>query len=271
MAQACAGAPRGRSSGYSAASGRGKGLRALAPRCNKFDVRVRRAGRTSDPRQSRSLEEAARMSRENVPNDGGIKKHGGSMSEGLASYQGHFPVEDRAFEYLPSAKVRRESASLAPGTQTEAREIFNTGRWTRPLRQEYSKQGMGAGERVSSPADAMMQASVVAGIMARRDELSFFPVVQGFEHHELRQATQKSSTRGSVSVKSRHEPVPQPKGQSASRPERFLTLPSPVCFLRPRASRSSSRGRGVGLFFLWCAPSFSSLLSFFRAGFPGVV
>ena len=44
------------------------------------------------------------------PNDGGIKKHGGSMSEGLASYQGHFPVDDRAFECLPSAKVRREGA-----------------------------------------------------------------------------------------------------------------------------------------------------------------
>ena len=75
-----------------------------------------------------------------------------------------------------------------------------------------------------------MQASVVAGIMARRDELSFFPVVQGFEHHELRQATQKSSTRGSVSVKSRHEPVPQPKGQSSSRPERLVTHPCPDCF-----------------------------------------
>ena len=61
---------------------------------------------------------------------------------------------------------------------------------------------------------------------------------------------------------SRHEPVPLPKGQSASRPERFLTQPSPDCFSRPRASRSSSRGRGVGLVFLWCAPSSSSL--FFR-------
>ena len=61
---------------------------------------------------------------------------------------------------------------------------------------------------------------------------------------------------------SRHEPVPQPEGQSASRPVRPLTQPSPVCFYRPRASRSSSRGRGVGLVFLLCAPSFSSL--FFR-------
>ena len=34
-----------------------------------------------------------------------------------------------------------------------------------------SKQGMGAGERVSSPAEAMIQASVVAGIMACCNEL----------------------------------------------------------------------------------------------------
>ena len=56
-----------------------------------------------------SVEEAARISSESVPNDGGdIKEHDGSVSEGLASYQGHFPVDDRAFEYLPSAKVRGE-------------------------------------------------------------------------------------------------------------------------------------------------------------------
>ena len=65
VAQACAEAPHGHSSGYCFPDASG--------RCNKSDVRVRRAGRTS---------------------------------EGLASYQGHFPVDDRAFEYLPSAKVR---------------------------------------------------------------------------------------------------------------------------------------------------------------------
>ena len=36
-----------------------------------------------------------------------------------------------------------------------------------------SKQGTVACERVASPAEAMMQASVVAGIMACRDELGF--------------------------------------------------------------------------------------------------
>ena len=56
-----------------------------------------------------SVEENARISLESVQNDGGvIKEHNGSVSEGLASYQGHFPVDDRAFEYLPSAKVRGE-------------------------------------------------------------------------------------------------------------------------------------------------------------------
>ena len=54
-----------------------------------------------------SVEEAARISSESVPNDvGDIKEHDGSVSEGLASYLGHFPVHDRAFEYLPSGKVR---------------------------------------------------------------------------------------------------------------------------------------------------------------------
>ena len=66
----------------------------------------------------------------------------------------------------------------------------------------------------------------------------------------------------SVSVKSRHETVPQPDSQCANRPVCLVTQPSPVCCHRPRASRSSSRGRGVGLVFLFLAPSFSSL--FFR-------
>ena len=45
-----------------------------------------------------SVEEAARISRESVPNDGGgVREHDGSVSEGLASNQGHFPVGDRAF------------------------------------------------------------------------------------------------------------------------------------------------------------------------------
>ena len=45
-----------------------------------------------------SFKEAARFSRESVQNDGGgDKEHDGSVSEGLASYQGNFPVNDRAF------------------------------------------------------------------------------------------------------------------------------------------------------------------------------
>ena len=55
-----------------------------------------------------SVEEAARISRE-IPKDGGdIKEHDGSVSEGFASFKDHFPVNDRAFEYLLSANVRRE-------------------------------------------------------------------------------------------------------------------------------------------------------------------
>ena len=76
------------------------------------NVRVRRAGRTSVifvRAALFSVEEAARISSESVPNDGGvIKEHDGSVSEGLASYQGHFPVDDRAFEHLSSGKVRGE-------------------------------------------------------------------------------------------------------------------------------------------------------------------
>ena len=48
----------------------------------------------------------------------------------------------------------------------------------------------------------------------------------------------------------------RPECQQARVP---LNQPSPVCFYRPRASRSSSRGRGVGPIFRLCAPSFSSL------------
>ena len=80
-----------------------------------------------------SVEEAARVSSESVPNDGGdTKVHDGSVSEGLASYQGHFPVDDRAFEYLPSAKVR--------GEKTPPWRQGHTRRWSRPNRQEYQTQ-----------------------------------------------------------------------------------------------------------------------------------
>ena len=52
--------------------------------------------------------------------EGDVKEHDGSLSEGLASYQGHFPVGDCVFECLPSAKERREKTPfLASGTRTE--------------------------------------------------------------------------------------------------------------------------------------------------------
>ena len=98
-----------------------------------------------------------------------------------------------------------------------------------------------------------------------------FPFVQGIEHHKLRRATQKSSTRGSVSVKSRHEPVPQPEGQSASRPERLVTQPCPLTVFPGRGRHVPAPAGGTsGLFFLWCAPSSSALSSFvFPCWFPG--
>ena len=103
LAQACAEAPHGHSSRYFFADASG--------RCNKSDVRVRRAGRTS---------------------------------EGLASYQGHFSVDDRAFEYLPSAKVRREKTP--PWRQEHKRRHVRSTRLKRS-----STQFADAGERVARP------------------------------------------------------------------------------------------------------------------------
>ena len=189
-----------------------------------------------------SVEEAARISRESVPNDGGdVKKHDGNVSEVLTSQKGHIPDDDRAFEYLPSAKVRRENATLAPGTQTEACEIFNTHRCTRAHRQEYqthvTQHAVRGCRRKSSGSDD-------ASLSCDRTR-------------ELRRATQKSSTRGSVSVRSRHEPVSLPEGQSASRPERLVSE-AQVSPTQPLTCLS------------FCGVLPPPLLSFFRAGFPGV-
>ena len=120
-----------------------------------------------------------------------------------------------------------------------------------------SKQGTVACERVASPAEAMMQASVVAGIMACRERVG--PSRSLKVSSTLSCDEQLEEAQREVPCLSRHEPVPQPEGQSASRPECLVTQPCPDCFSRPRASRSSSLGRGVGLVFLLCAPSFSSL------------
>ena len=50
---------------------------------------------------------------------------------------------------------------------------------------------------------------------------------------------ERSDRPSEVRALRRHEPVPQPEGQSASRPECLVTHPCPDCFSRPRASRSS--------------------------------
>ena len=136
VAQACAGAPR-------------SGSQVQQVRCSCTEIRQ---GRVILVRAALfSVEEAARISRESVPNEWRCyqRKHDGSMIEGLASYQAIFQLMTALLSIWPSAKVRRETnASLAPGTQTEACEIFNTGRWTRPLRQEYQAQETASRARV---------------------------------------------------------------------------------------------------------------------------
>ena len=71
-------------------------------------------------------------------------------------------------------------------------------------------------------------------------------------------------------MKSRYESVPQPEGQSASRPECLLTQPSPVCFYRPRGVvfQLPREGRRACLSVV-CSLLLFSLLSFFPCWFPG--
>ena len=87
----------------------------------------------------------------------------------------------------------------------------------------------------------------------------------------LRARQDPARSEPSVSVKNRHEPVPQPEGQSASRPECLVTLPFPVCF--PQAAgvtfQLPREGRRACLSVV-CSLLLFSLLSFFRAGFSGV-
>ena len=73
-------------------------------------------------------------------------------------------------------------------------------------------------------------------------------------------------------MKSRHEPVSLPEGQSASRPERLVTQPCPDCFSQAAGVtfQLPREGRRACLSVV-CSLILFSLLSFFRAGFPGVV
>ena len=114
--------------------------------------------------------------------------------------------------------------------------------WSKASRQAKTQRG-------PSPQDKS-RPSVVRALRPRQDPAW---------SEAQRGQTDPARSEPTVTVKSRHEPVPQPEGQSASRPVCLVTHPCPGCFLRPRASRSSSLGRGVGLAFLFLAPSFSSL------------
>ena len=99
-------------------------------------------------------EDSAMFSPQSVPKEqGDVKEHAGSVSEVLAPFQDRFPVDDRAFQFPISGEVKntvlagfllprteRGKAVLPPGPQTEACEFFNSGRWSRPLTQEYQAQ-----------------------------------------------------------------------------------------------------------------------------------
>ena len=42
-----------------------------------------------------------------IPKDGGeVKEHDGSVGEEWTSFEGPFPVDDRAFEFMPSANIQ---------------------------------------------------------------------------------------------------------------------------------------------------------------------
>ena len=73
-------------------------------------------------------------------------------------------------------------------------------------------------------------------------------------------------------MKSRHEPVPQPTGQSASTPKFLVTQPCLDCFFQAAGVtfQLPREGRRACLSVV-CSLLLFSLLSFFRAGFPGVV
>ena len=116
-----------------------------------------------------------------------------------------------------------------------------------------------AGERVSSPAEAMMQASVVAGIMACCNELGLRGRSSFRAPRVVTSNLKKLNERFRVCEEQTRtcSTAQRPECQQARAP-RNPAMPR-LFFSRPRASRSSSRGRGVGLVFLWCAPSSSSL------------
>ena len=142
------------------------------------DVCVQRAGRTSDHCQRRS--HGGRRSRTDVAQEctkggGAVKEHDRSVSEGLTSFEDRFPVEDRPSDFLPSANVRGEEKQSHPGaTNTNGGvqhgPLYKLAQSGVPGTRD-SKQCTGGSERVSSPPEAVMRTSVVAGLMACYDEL----------------------------------------------------------------------------------------------------
>ena len=151
------------------------------------------------------------------------------------------------------------------------------------IAQEYSKQCATSWqlERVSSPPETMMQASVVAGIMACCGEL--VPCRESLKVLERQRGSltsnlTPSSTRGSVSESRHGEPcaTKSPKVPDyTAEPERLVTHPCPVCFLltgRGRHVPAPAGGASRLVFQTVCSLDTDETLfcRFARAGFRGV-
>ena len=193
------------------------------------------------------------------------------MCEVLTSFRDRSPVDDHAFPlsaevqntvlavFQPQRQTRREEKP--PWHQehkrrrsTQAAGQDRTARSTRHKRQQAVNGWQPKCVKSTGDDDSSLSCGRNHGVSGPSRSLKVSSTLSCDE--QLEEAQRE------VPCLSRHEPVPQPEGQSASRPECLVTQPCPDCFSRPRASRSSSLGRGVGPVFLLCAPSFSSL--FFR-------
>ena len=147
------------------------------------------------------------------------------------------PAWSKASGQVKTQRGRRPEGQTRP-SEVRALKTSQDPAWSKASRQVKTQRG-------PSPQDNS-RPSVVRALSPRQDPAW---------SEAQRGQTDPARSEPSVSVKNRNEPVPQPKGQRASRPVRLLTLPSPVCFHRPRTSRSSSRGPVLR----FLAPSFSSL------------
>ena len=124
--------------------------------------------------------------------------------------QGHFPITQKVQKFVEVPRVVQR-LSRSP-RDLEDREVSTTD----PARSEPrgpdrpSEVGKGQGPERGQRQD---------------------PAWSKAQSGQSRQ-TDPARSEPSVSVKSRHEPVPQPEGQSASRPVCLVTHPCPGCFFQ---------------------------------------